>query len=56
MMELKNKIIALCNNSGLTIEQVVFVLKDAYREAEDSYIAFKAKEELKQELLKEKEE
>lgn len=42
MMELKEKIVALCNESGLTIEEVVFVLKDAYRDAEDSYIKFRA--------------
>lgn len=45
MVELKNKIIALCNSSGLTIEQVVFVLKDVYRDAEEDLIAFKLKQE-----------
>ena len=53
MMELKNKIVALCNQSGSTIEQVVFVLKDAYRDAEDSYITFKAKQEIEEESLRE---
>ena len=56
MTELKNKIIALCNQSGLTIEQVVFVLKDAYRDAEDSFLAFKAKQETKKEQLQKQEE
>lgn len=49
MMELKEKIVTMCNNSGLTIEQVVFVLKDAYRDAENAYIRFKASQELKEE-------
>jgi len=56
MMELKNNIVTLCNNSGLTIEQVLFVLKDAYRDAEDSYITFKAKQELKQEFKEQEDE
>lgn len=37
MEELKNKIIALCNQSGLPLEAMVFVLKDAWRDAEESY-------------------
>lgn len=43
MMELKERIIALCNQSGLTIEEVFFVLKDAYRDAEDAFLEYKAK-------------
>lgn len=49
MMELKEQIVALCNKSGLTIEEVVFVLKDAYRDAEDSYIKFRAAKHFKKE-------
>ena len=34
MIELKDKIIALCNESGLPLEAIMFVLKDAFRDAE----------------------
>lgn len=37
MLELKNKIIALCNESGLPLEAIMFVLKDAFRDAELSF-------------------
>lgn len=43
MSELKQKIVDLCNESGLSIEAVVFVLKDAFRDAEDAFIAYQTK-------------
>jgi len=36
MLELKEKIVALCNESGLPIEAILFILKDVYRDAEDA--------------------
>ena len=56
MMELKEKIVALCNESGLHIEQILFVLKDVYRDAEDSYLNYKIKKENQTKLQKMQEE
>lgn len=56
MTELKDKIIALCNNSGLTLEAVMFVLKDLYRDAEDSFLAYQIKKQQKQEEEAKKDE
>lgn len=36
MEELKKQIINLCNESNLPLEAVVFVLKDAWRDASDT--------------------
>ena len=50
MIELKNKIINLCNTSGLPLEAIMFVLKDAYRDSEESLAAadLKARREAEQ--------
>ena len=53
MTKLKQEIIELCNKSGLSIEAVVFVLKDAYRDAEDSFIAYETRKSKMQEEEKE---
>ena len=42
MLELKQQIVNLCVNSGLSIEAVTFVLKDLYRDAEDALLSYKA--------------
>lgn len=34
MNELKEKILDLCNNSGLPLEAVIYVVKDVWRDAE----------------------
>ena len=34
MNELKNKILNLCNESGLPLEAIIFVVKDTWRDAE----------------------
>lgn len=34
MNELKNKILNLCNESGLPLEAIIFVVKDIWRDAE----------------------
>lgn len=51
MIELKNKIVALCNESGLPLEAVMFVLKDLFRDAELNLkiLEQKEKENIKQE-------
>ena len=53
MSELKQKIVDLCNESGLSIEAVVFVLKDAFRDAEDAFITYQTKKIKMQEEEKE---
>ena len=46
MLELKEKIVALCNESGLPIEAVFFILKDLYRDADETLKIYnKQKEE-----------
>lgn len=36
MNELKQKILDICNSSGLPLEAVIFILKDIWRDAEDT--------------------
>jgi len=45
MEELKNKIVNLCNESGIPLEAIVFVLKDAWRDAQDSFEIYKKQQE-----------
>ena len=52
MMKLKKQIVSLCNESKLPIEAVLFVLKDVYRDAEESYIAFEAKKKAQEDQEK----
>ena len=50
MNELKQKILNLCNSSGLPLEAVIYVLKDIWRDAEDTLrnIEIQQKEENKE--------
>lgn len=34
MNELRNKILNLCNESGLPLEAIIFIVKDIWRDAE----------------------
>lgn len=45
MNELKEKIIKLCNESGLPLEAITFVIKDIYRDTIETYKLMKDKEE-----------
>jgi hypothetical protein len=42
MEELKQKLLEVCNESGLPLEAIVFVTKDLWRDAEDTLRAAKA--------------
>lgn len=53
MNELKTKILDLCNNSGLPLEAIIFVIKDTWRDAEDT---FKLMQQQNEAQKKEKEE
>ena len=44
MMELKNSIVTLCNESGLPLEAILFIVKDIYRDAEESYAAYQERQ------------
>lgn len=49
MNELKQKILDLCNNSGLPLEAIIFIVKDIWRDAEATLeIAMKELEQSKQ--------
>ena len=41
MEELKEKIINLCNESGLPLDAILFVTKDVWRDVEDTLRAYK---------------
>ena len=45
MEELKQKIINLCNESGLPLEAILFVTKDVWRDVEDTLRSYKAAQE-----------
>lgn len=45
MEELKQKIIDLCNESGLPLEAILFVTKDVWRDVEDTLRSYKAAQE-----------
>ena len=47
MEELKKQIIELCNDSGMPLEAIVFVLKDAWRDAQESFEIYKKQAEKK---------
>jgi hypothetical protein len=53
MEELKKQIINYCNESGLPLEAIVFVLKDAWRDAQESFEIYKEKMKNKAEETKE---
>lgn len=45
MEELKQKLIDLCNNSGLPLEAILFVTKDLWRDVEDTFRRMKEAEQ-----------
>ena len=47
MEELKQKLLDICNQSGLPLEAVVFVTKDLWRDAEDAFRQFKEAQAIK---------
>ena len=53
MNELKQKIVNLCNSSGLPLEALMFILKDIWRDAEDSLRRLEQEQNKQQEENKE---
>lgn len=53
MNELKEKIVDLCNESGLPLEAIIFIVKDVWRDAEATLQIMVAQEERKKEENKE---
>ena len=45
MEELKQKLIDICNESGLPLEAILFVTKDLWRDVEDTLRKLKEKQE-----------
>lgn len=41
MYELKDNLLQICNESGLPLEAIVFVVRDLYRDVEDAYKRYK---------------
>lgn len=41
MEELKQKLLNICNESGLPLEAILFVTKDLWRDVEDTYRRYK---------------
>ena len=56
MEELRKNLIELCNQSGLPLEAILFVVKDVYRDAEESFRQYKASLEAQKTEEKDKEE
>lgn len=56
MNELKQKILDLCNSSGLPLEAMIYVLKDIWRDAEDTLRNIDKIQNQLQEQKEEKEE
>ena len=57
MEELKQQLIDICNNSGLSLEAILFVTKDLWRDVEDTIRRAKEmQEQKKSEESEEKEE
>lgn len=54
MEELKQKLVDLCNESGLPLEAILFVTKDLWRDVEDTLKKFKEQQLANQEQKEEK--
>ena len=48
MEELKQKLVDICNESGLPLEAILFVTKDLWRDVEDTLRNLKEKQEQEQ--------
>jgi len=49
MVELKQKLVQTCNESGLPLEAILFVTKDLWRDVEDTLRVMKAQENKEEE-------
>lgn len=56
MEKLKNQLVDACNQSGLPLEAIFFVVKDFYRDITDFYVEAKERANREQDTPKEKEE
>jgi len=45
MEELKAKLLEDCNSSGLPLEAILFVVRDLYRDVEETFRVFKVQQE-----------
>lgn len=56
MEELKQQLIDLCNNSGLSLEAILFVTKDLWRDVEDTLRRYEKAQQKQEQEKKESEE
>ena len=56
MTELKEQLLQLCNQSGLPLEAVMFVVRDLYRDIEDTFERVKKVAQEEQPASKEEQE
>ena len=56
MEELKQKLVDVCNESGLPLEAILFVTKDLWRDVEDALRNLKEKKEQEQKESEENKE
>lgn len=56
MTELKEQLLQLCNQSGLPLEAVMFVVRDLYRDIEDTFERVKKAAQEEQPSSKEEQE
>ena len=56
MEELKQKLLTICNESGLPLEAILFVTKDLWRDVEDTLRMAKEQTIVQQEEKEEKED
>ena len=56
MEELKEKLINLCNESELSLEAILFVVKDLWRDVEDTIRRVKKQQEEQKQQEQEKDE
>lgn len=56
MNELKKKLLQLCNESKLPLEAILFVVRDLYRDVDETYRQYEAAAQAEQSALEQKQE
>lgn len=56
MNELKKKLLQLCNESKLPLEAILFVVRDLYRDVDETYRQYEAAAQVEQSALEQKQE
>lgn len=56
MNELKKKLLQLCNESKLPLEAILFVVRDLYRDVDETYRQYEAAAQVEQSASNEEQE